>query len=65
MQITITLSFPEAQALQHTLRQCLHLARLSPTIADALGVTPEMRSLAERAADHIQLPAPLPERLRG
>lgn len=35
------------------------------TIADALGVTPEMRILAERAADHIQLPAPLPERLRG
>ncbi len=56
MTITITLTLPEAQALAHTLRQCLHLAERSRTIADALGVTPEIREQAALAAERIKLP---------
>jgi len=56
MHITIQLTLPEAQALRHTLLQCLHLANRSPTIADALGVSPGIRAQAGRAAERIQLP---------
>ena len=65
MTTTITLTLPEAAALKHTIRQCLHLADRSRNIADALGITPEMRIAAERIADNIQLPREMPKRLRG
>ncbi len=58
--ITITLTLPEAEALRHTLIQCLHLANRSQTIADALGVTPEIRAQAGRAAERICLPRAVP-----
>ena len=56
MTITILLTLPEAEALRHTLAQCLHLAERSPRIADALGITPAMRKQAGRAVECIKLP---------
>lgn len=56
MEITITLTYQQAKAMRHTLLQCLSLAERSPTIANALGVTPEMRKSAASAVNRIQLP---------